>query len=69
MSDKPQLEQSEALDLLRRIDGRLDVMQADLANVERRAIRHGAGAGAVAGALTGGVVTVGVLLARIKLGL
>lgn len=58
-------EVSEELRLLRKIDQKVDGIDAQLADVKRQAVVYGAGAGGVAGA----IAALGVLFAKNKLGL
>ncbi|MDR5803417.1 hypothetical protein [Caballeronia sp. LZ001] len=60
---------SPELQLLKKIDRRLDGIEQQIVTVERRAIQYGATAGAGAGTLAGGIVAFGISLARAKLGL
>ncbi|WP_420996227.1 hypothetical protein ACKI2N_002495 [Cupriavidus sp. 30B13] len=73
MTDPTQ--ESEELRLLRKIgnqvsgmDVKLDGMDAKIDRIEGRAIRLGATAGAATGGIAGGIVAIGVLLAKYKLG-
>jgi len=52
------------LELLQRIDDRLERIEERFPQVERKAVQYGA----TAGALAGGIVACGLLAARIKLG-
>ncbi|WP_246797779.1 hypothetical protein [Burkholderia perseverans] len=64
MSDITQ-EDSPELVLLKKIDVNVSDLQGRMDQVEKRAIKYGAGAGAIAG----GIVAMGVTFARAKLGL
>lgn len=68
MSDKNNQE-SQELALLKRIDGKLDTIQQDMAEIERRAVKKAVVYGAAAGASAGAIAACGILVARIKLGL
>lgn len=57
-------EVSEELRLLRRIDDKVDGIESQLAGMKKDAITYGAAAGGVSGA----IVTLGILVAKIKLG-
>lgn len=54
-----------SLQLLQRIDKRLERFEDRFPQVERKAVMYGA----AAGALSGGLVACGLLVARIKLGI
>lgn len=69
MSDQPDNKQSPEYQLLQRIDQRLENIEGQIEQVESRAIKYGVAAGAASGALAGGLVAVGVLAAKIKLGI
>ena len=58
----------ESLELLRKIDTNVSALSERLANVEKVAIRNGALAGGVAGALSGGIIATGIAFAKAKLG-
>lgn len=58
-------EKEQTLELLQRIDGRLERFEERFPAVERKAVMYGA----AAGALSGGLVACGLLVARIKLGI
>lgn len=62
-------EDDEMLRLMRRMDGRLDVMDQKLDALPKTAARYGAAAGAVSGGIAGGLVATGIALIRAKLGL
>lgn len=66
-------DESQELKLLRKIDSHLDGIERQIADVESQAIKYGAragaGTGAVAGTIAGTIVSLGVQLARAKLGL
>lgn len=55
---------SEELRLLRKIDAKVDGIEVDLKNVKKNAIVYGA----AAGGLTGGIVSLGIMAAKLKLG-
>ncbi len=61
---KEQQEETQ-LELLKRIDGRLERFEERLPQIERRAVTYGA----LSGAISGGLVTCGLLIARMKLGI
>lgn len=58
-------EVSEELQLLRKIDQKVDGIEAQLGDVKKQAMAYGA----AAGGLTGGIVAAGIMAAKIKLGL
>jgi hypothetical protein len=58
-------QEETALELLQRIDGRLERFEERFPQIERKALAYGA----AAGALSGGLVACGVLVARMKLGI
>ncbi|ABO54320.1 TPA: hypothetical protein QDB40_004636 [Burkholderia vietnamiensis] len=60
---------SPEMQMLKKIDAGIDELKEQVANVEKRAIRYGAAAGAGAGAMAGGIVAMGISFARAKLGL
>lgn len=68
MSDV-KVDDSPEMKLLKKIDGGVDDLKEQMANVERRAIKYGAAAGAGAGAVAGGIVAMGISFARAKLGI
>ncbi|AOJ81196.1 hypothetical protein WS86_11640 [Burkholderia savannae] len=63
------VEESPEMKLLRKIDAGVGELKEQVANVERRAIKYGAAAGAGAGAVAGGIVAMGISFARAKLGI
>lgn len=58
-------EVSEELRLLRKIDQKVDGIDAQLADVKKQAVMYGA----AAGGLSGAIAAVGVMAAKIKLGI
>lgn len=58
-------EVSEELRLLRKIDQKVDGIEAQLADVKKQAVVYGATAGGLAGA----IVSAGVMIAKSKLGM
>ena len=60
---------SPEMQMLKKIDAGIDELKEQVANVEKRAIKYGAAAGAGAGAMAGGIVAMGISFARAKLGL
>lgn len=62
-------EDDELLRLMRRVDGRLDLMDQKLDALPKTAARYGAAAGAVSGGIAGGLVATGIAFIRAKLGL
>ncbi|AOJ10586.1 hypothetical protein [Burkholderia mayonis] len=54
--------------MLKKIDAGVDELKEQMANVEKRAIKYGAAAGAGAGALAGGIVAMGISFAKAHLG-
>ncbi len=58
-------EVSEELRLLRKIDQKVDGIDAQLAGMKKQAILYGAAAGGLSGAIVAG----GIMAAKIKLGL
>lgn len=65
MSNEVHAQDAEQLKLLREIHQDVRGIRDEMAVVERKALINGA----VAGAVSGGMVAVGVLLAKAKLGL
>jgi tetrahydromethanopterin S-methyltransferase subunit G len=61
--------ESQELMLLRKIDSRLDMLDAKIERTQEQAIKYGASAGATTGAISGGIIAIGLMLARAKLGL
>ncbi|HBW16177.1 MAG TPA: hypothetical protein DEF41_08610 [Desulfovibrio sp.] len=59
---------SRELELLERIDAKMDKLGKRMDGLERRAATAGAVAGGVSGGLAGGVVAVGILYIKAKLG-
>lgn len=57
--------QDEPLQLLRRVDRKLDDMNGKLDRIRKEAIVSGA----TAGGLTGGIIAAGIALAKAKLGM
>lgn len=53
------------LELLKRIDKRLERFEESLPQIERKAVTYGA----LSGALSGGLVACGLQIARMKLGI
>lgn len=58
-------DKDQTLELLQRIDGRLERFEERFPALERKAVAYGA----AAGALSGGLVACGLLVARMKLGI
>lgn len=56
---------SEELALLRKIDQKVDAIDTQMSNFKKQAALYGAASGAVSGA----IVTAGILAAKFKLGL
>lgn len=67
MSEKADKKPSPEYVLLERIDRRLGSIEDQIEQVETRAIRYGAAAGAATG-MVGGLVSAGILIAKLKLG-
>lgn len=65
MNNQSDKKNSPEFQLLQRIDQRLENIESQINQVEKRAVRYGA----AAGGLSGGLVAVGVLVAKIKLGI
>ncbi|MNV52128.1 hypothetical protein D3C71_1442050 [compost metagenome] len=59
----------EQLQLLRRVDGKLDNLDGKLDRVRQDVRKDAVRYGAAAGSVTGGIVAVGIALAKAKLGL
>lgn len=59
----------EQLQLLRRVDGKLDNLDGKLDRMRQEVRKDALVYGATAGGLTGGIIAVGVALAKAKLGL
>ena len=57
--------ESEELRLLRKIDKKVDGIEEQIATVKKAAVIHGA----VAGGISGGIVAAGISFAKLKLGL
>lgn len=60
--------ESEELALLRKIDSNVDELRQGIKDAQRLATKSGAIAGSVAGAASGGIVAIGIAIARAKLG-
>lgn len=56
---------SEELALLRKIDQKVDAIDAQIPNIKKTAAIHGA----IAGGISGGIVAAGISIAKMKLGL
>ncbi len=56
------------MQVLTRIEGKMDNVAAYMATMERRALVAGAVSGAVSGSLAGGVVSTAILYIKFKLG-
>ena len=61
--------QDEQLQLLRRVDGKLDNMSGKLDRIRQEVRKDAMVYGATAGGLTGGIISVGLAIAKAKLGL
>ncbi len=59
----------QELDLLKQIDSKLDRIESRVDNIQEVATKQWAIAGAVAGGITGGLVTAGIALIKARLGL
>lgn len=62
-------EQNEQLQLLRSVDGKLDTMDGKLDRIHQQVRKDAIIYGATAGGLSGCIISVGVALARAKMGL
>lgn len=61
--------QDEQLQLLRRLDSKMDNLDGKLDRVRQEVRKDAVIYGATAGGLTGGIISVGLALAKAKLGL
>lgn len=61
--------QGEQLQLLRRVDGKLDAMNGKLDRIHQQVRKKAIVYGATAGGVTGGIIAVGVAIAKAKLGM
>lgn len=61
--------QDEPLQLLRRVDRKLDDMNGKLDRIHQQVRKEAIVYGATAGGVTGGIIAVGVALAKAKLGM